>query len=73
VNRNHPENGIIDLMRRDGRPIFILEDAASMEQLEDLLRPVLGGNFPPQEMSRFQGILREFEHMLTLFPECQIH
>ena len=44
VNQDHPENGIIDLLRRDGQPVFTLENPEEMHTLEELLRPALADN-----------------------------
>jgi len=65
INKNYPENGIVDLLRKDGQSVFILEDPESMRKLEDLLRPVIPGNLTQPKKTPFQTILREFDRVLA--------
>jgi DNA protecting protein DprA len=65
VNQDHPENGIVDLLRKDGHPVFILEDQESMRGLEELLRPALPDNPASYQKSPFQTVLREFDRILA--------
>ena len=66
INKNYPENGIVDLLRKDGQSVFILEDAESMRALEDLLRPVLSGNPTQHKRAPFQTVLREYDRVLAM-------
>jgi predicted Rossmann fold nucleotide-binding protein DprA/Smf involved in DNA uptake len=65
VNKDHPENGIVDLLLRDGQRVFILEDPESVRALEELLRPALPGNPTSHQKSPFQTVLREFDRILA--------
>jgi DNA protecting protein DprA len=65
VNRDQPENGIVDLLRRDGKPVFTLEDPESMRDLEDLLRSALLGNPTQHKKALFETVLREFDRVLA--------
>jgi DNA protecting protein DprA len=65
VNQDHPENGIVDLLRKDGQPVFTLEDPDSMRALEELLRPMLSGNPTQRKKAPFEMVLREFDRVLA--------
>jgi DNA protecting protein DprA len=65
INKNYPENGIVDLLRKDGQSVFILEDPESMRALEDLLRPVLSSTPTQHKRAPFQTVLREFDRILA--------
>jgi DNA processing protein len=72
VNKNYPENGIVELMRRDSQPIFTLEDEVSMRELEALLRPVLPEHPPQHSKSRFKTLIHDFERILASYPASEI-
>ena len=65
VNHGQPENGIVELMRRDGHPVFTLENPESMRALEELLRPVLPGNSALPKKTPFHTILRDFDRIVA--------
>jgi DNA protecting protein DprA len=65
VNQGHPENGIVDLLRKDGQPVFTLEDQQSMHDLEELLRPALPDNAMQPKKALFQTVLQEFDRILA--------
>jgi DNA processing protein len=67
INKNYPENGIVDLLRKDGQSVFVLEDPESMCALEDLLRPVLPGNATQHKKSPFQTVFREYDRVLETY------
>ena len=63
------ENGILDLLRADNRPVFDLDSPESVRNLEELLKPVLKGAPSDQNESRlFEAVMREFKRVLAFYP-----
>jgi DNA protecting protein DprA len=66
VRGDERPNGIVEVLREDGQPIFDLESEKSMAQLEQLLRPILATTVkPPNTLRVFRTVLQEFERIAT--------
>jgi DNA protecting protein DprA len=61
-------NGILELLRDDGQPVFDLDSENSMAQLEELLRPVLSANVKRQSArGAFRSVIQEFERIAATY------
>ena len=70
ISTSYPsQNGILELLKRDGQPIFDLDLPASMNQLEKLLSPVIPDTLPSRVATPvFASVLREFERIMKSHP-----
>lgn len=63
------ENGLLELLRSDGNPVFDLESPESMRGLEELLAPALEGVPLEERKARLFGtLMREFRRFVTAYP-----
>jgi DNA protecting protein DprA len=62
------ENGILEVLRQDGQPIFDLNSEQSMAQLEELLRPILSATVKrPHPLRAFRSVIQEFERIVATY------
>ena len=63
------KNGILELIRADGNPVFDLDSQEDMRGLEQLLAPALSGVPAGQRKARlFGALLREFRRVVASYP-----